>query len=266
VDTEAVKASGAIAPKDYNKIQSEIVWKIKENVIGKSDLIILDILAHNNWKRPVYFASAGFETNVGLNEYLQMEGLAYRLVPIRTPCQNYECGQINTKIMYDLAMHKFDWGRINEPDVYMDHFHLRTVSVLRMRTMFVRLADALINENKKDSAIQVLDRCRQVLPSSKIPDDTYTIGLIEAYYMAGAYEKGNNVVRDFSKICIDELNYFFSLKKDLREYVDYEIRLDLQMLQEMKNNVTKYNQKDLGDQLEKDFNQFFKMYQVQGGK
>ena len=266
VDTAAVKASGAFAEKDFNKIQPEISWKIKENAIDKSDLIILDIIAHNNWKRPVYFASAGFETNVGLNEYLQMEGLAYRLVPVKTACLNSECGGINTAIMYDKLMNTFDWGRIGEPDVYMDDFHIRTVSILRMRAMFVRLAEALIDENKKDSAILVLDKCCKVLPNSKIPDDIYTIGLIESYYLAGAYDKANSLANHFSETCMEELNYFFSLKGVYRELVDYEIRLDMQMLQNIMTVLKKYDQAVLSTPLAKEFNRFFKLYQAGSGK
>ena len=102
---------------------------------------------NNNWERPVYFASLGHEGTLGLENYMQLEGFAYRLVPIQSQSiGRYEAGRIETELLYDNLMNKFRWGGMNDPNVYLDDFHVRTISVIRLRTRFIQLANALINK------------------------------------------------------------------------------------------------------------------------
>jgi mevalonate pyrophosphate decarboxylase len=73
-----------IAVKDTARLTKAIKWSINRQYLTKNDLMVLDLIAHNNWKRPIYFAvTTGSEAYLGLEEYFQLEGLAYRLVPIK---------------------------------------------------------------------------------------------------------------------------------------------------------------------------------------
>lgn len=113
--------------------------------LGKHEIFILDLLANNNWERPLYFATTvGKESFTGLNDYLQLEGMAYRIVPIKkNPFLSGE--RVNTDAMYDNMLHKFKWGGIAEkPDIYLEENNLRMTSTLRL--MFLRLVDALTLE------------------------------------------------------------------------------------------------------------------------
>ena len=144
VDAAKVIASGTVKPEDADKIVPYIDIKLKGNSILKSQLIVLDILAHNNWERPVYFVTGYHNDAFGLEEYFQLEGLAYRLVPIKSQNKSWlEYGRIDTDILYDNMINKFVWGGAKDEGVNIDYNHKRTIIVIKARLNYARLAKAL---------------------------------------------------------------------------------------------------------------------------
>ena len=110
VDAAKVIASGTVRAQDSAKIVPYIDIKLRGTSILKSQLIVLDILAHNNWERPIYFVTGYHNDALGLEEYFQLEGLAYRLVPIKSENKSWlDYGRINTDILYDNMIRKFLW-------------------------------------------------------------------------------------------------------------------------------------------------------------
>jgi hypothetical protein len=147
VDKDAVLANGTVAAKDADSIVSRVEFDIDKNGIYKNDLIVLDFIANNNWERPVYFTTTtGREAYLNMEDYFQLEGLAYRLVPVKARDRSAGEGRINTDIMYDNMMNKFVWGNMDQ-DVYLDGTILRQCRNFRM-TMF-RLAMTLSDEGKE---------------------------------------------------------------------------------------------------------------------
>ena len=118
----------------------------------------MDIIAANDWERPVYFAaSAGTGDFIGLEKFVRMEGFAYRLVPYSTEnAEPGEIGEVDSDIMYDNVMNKMVWGRMNEPDVIIEENNRRQISIIDIRGTLARLADKLTLEGKKDKAQEVL--------------------------------------------------------------------------------------------------------------
>jgi hypothetical protein len=255
VDSSVVLSNGTVKRKDADQIISPILWAIGRNGIGKSELLTLDLLANNDWKRPVYFDAAGSEGTLGLDEYLQLEGFAWRLVPIKTTGRSYlTYGRIDSDILYDNLINKFKWGRMNEKDVHIDHYTNRNISIIKIRNIFNRLADQLINEGKRDSALKVLDRCIELMPNSKISYDMFTLESISLYYTLGQSEKANALAEDFTKITNDELIYYLSMQPRHRRSVDYEINVSLQILESLTSITKQFNQKELSTRIEEKFN------------
>jgi len=229
VDTAKVISNGTVKPENSHLIESPISWTLRDIPISKANLLQLDILAHNNWERPIYFVAGGNDGTLGLEDYFQMDGLAYRLVPIKTksPDFYYELGRIETDILYKNLMEKYKWGRMNEPDVYLDFYNTRTLGVIKFRKTFVRLAEALVAEGETDKAVEVLDRCMDLAPHNKVPYDhfisgvTYSegqgktpvhySGVIEAYYKCGQFDKANAILMDFVQILQQDIQYYQSL-------------------------------------------------------
>ncbi len=261
VDTEKVIANGTVRPEDADKIVSEIRFELKKNRIMKNELMILDLLATNNWERPVYFVSTAGDGNIGINDYLQLEGFAYRLVPIKTPSKGYlETGRIDTDIMYKKLMEEFRWGNMEDPITLMDYTTVRTVSVIKIRNNFNRLAKGLIQEGKPDSAIAVLDRCVELMPKENIPYDLFTLDILENYYILGENVKANIILSDFADISMQELNYYFSLPAKYATSLDYDIRLAIHYLQRLNDFSQRFGDPEIAVEIENALNNAFNQY------
>ncbi len=208
VNADHVIANGTVKPEDADKIVPEIRFKLNKKRIMKNELMMLDLLANNNWERPVYFVSTAGDGDIGIDDYLQLEGFAYRLVPIKTPSKGYlETGRIDTDIMYKKLMEDFSWGNMNDPKVWIDYTIDRTTSVIRIRNNFNRLAQELIKQGKKDSALKVLDKCMEIMPAYNFKYDLFTLDLIETYLSIGAVDKANKIIDEFAETTLQELNY-----------------------------------------------------------
>jgi hypothetical protein len=251
VDTALVLKNGTVSPRDRELIVPEIEWTYNRSSMGKSALIVMDILAHNNWERPVYFASLGHEGTLGLENYMQLEGFAYRLVPIQTQSiGRYEAGRVEKELLYNNLMNTFRWGGMNDPDVYLDDFHVRTASVIRLRTRFIQLTNALINDGDTTRALQVLDRCMEITPHEKIPFDYNIIQVAGAYYKCGNIARGNELTQKLAGLCDEKLTYY--LDQDIKYVVaiNDEIMYNFQVLQNLINVCKSYEQEEISSKID----------------
>ncbi len=250
VDSAEIVENKVIPPADISRISKEIKWELNREYIGKSELMILDLLANNNWERPIYFAgSIGVENFMGLQKYFRLEGFAYRFVPIETEESELGYGEVNTDILYKNLMEKFSWGRMFEDDVYIDEYNRRNVSIMEIHNVFARLANKLIEEQKKDKAIKVLDKCVKILPNDKFPFDDNMIPIIEGYYKLADFEKGNKVASVLAKNCLEQLEYYIG-SKGFSEAVGYESRLTLQTARQLTVMCKQYEQNQAVEDLD----------------
>jgi hypothetical protein len=268
VDTAAVLKNGTVDRKLAKDILPVIEWTVDKNYLMKADIMILDLLAHNNWKRPVYFATTvGGDSYLNLEEYFQVEGLAYRLVPVKSKLSNDgQVGRLKTDLMYTNMMQKFVWGGIDDPRVYLDENNLRMT--VNFRINFARLSEELLNEGKIDSAVAVLDKCNKIMPDKTVPYNVLSLRLAEIYYRAGMTKnakannatsgiseinKANAIVSRLSTIFEDNLNYYFSLKGDYRKSLDRETQQGMAVMQELLRMAKQANQTTIVNNLEAKF-------------
>jgi tetratricopeptide (TPR) repeat protein len=217
VDSATVVNNGTVPKSMANRIVKNIDWTVQTpngHYVQKNDLMIIDLLAHNNWSRPVYFAAtAPASSYLGLAPYLQLEGLAYRLVPIK---QNEQETQQETRIatdtMYNNVMNKFAWGGMEVKDTYLDDVFVRSCA-LNIRQRMGSLAAALIEEGKKDKAIKVLDKVIEVTPQENVPYDVTMYGITLSYYQAGATAKANEIAKKLFDNFETNLNYYYAFDR-----------------------------------------------------
>ncbi|MDD3876717.1 MAG: hypothetical protein PHT69_08855, partial [Bacteroidales bacterium] len=258
VDSATVVNNGTVPIELANQILPAIEWTIDANLITKNNYILLDMLATNNWERPVYFAiTTGKDSYIGLEEYFQLEGLAYRLIPIRSQNSDGQIGRVDTDIMYDNMMNKFRWGNMNNPEVYLSEDNIRLA--MNFRNNFSRLANALLDENKTDSAITVLDKCFEVMPENTVPFNFYVFPIAEHYYRAGATEKANELALRLIELSEQELQYYFKFKK-YGNLIDREKQFALGILQRINQVAARYNQEDISKKAEEVFNNYYQLY------
>jgi hypothetical protein len=194
VDSAQVMREKVISEKDASRLTKKITFSLGgKNYIIKNDLLVLDLVAHTDWKRPIYFAvTTGDDAYVGLKKYFQLEGLAYRFVPIRqTEEEEAQGGRVATDIMYDNIMNKFLWGGMDKPGVNLDENCVRMTSNLRMQMSI--LASALLEEGKKAKAEKVLDKCLEKMPEENITFDATVFTMSGVYYELGKLDKANKL-------------------------------------------------------------------------
>ncbi len=218
VDKAKVLANGTVAIKDSARILDNIEWKIGKNYIMKNDLIILDILAANDWERPIYFAiTTGAESYLGLTDFFQLEGLAYRLVPFKSQSFDGQTGEVAVEIMNENLMNKFKWGGMEGGEIYMNENNRRMC--MNFRNNFSRLSGEFIRLGQNEKAEKVLDRCVEVMPEKNVPYSYFMLSVAENYYKIGKFEKGNKIIGSLIDLYENDLMYYNSLKGKDKEKV-----------------------------------------------
>ncbi len=260
VDSAKVVDNGTVAPEDAHLIVDFVEWEFPSRAVTKSNILMLDFLATNNWERPVYFAiTTGPEAFIGLEEYFQLDGLAYRLVPIRTPMdERSEPGRVNTRILYDHLMNKFMWGNMNDPSVYLQEDHVRLST--GFRNTFRRLAEALVAEGDNQRAIEVLDRAMEVMPQHNIPYGYFTMLLAEVYYNAGAPEKGEEIFTRMVELEEQNLRYYYSFSGNRARRLESSKQESLIVVQRITQLSKLFGQEDLAQKAEKVFDYYYDLF------
>jgi len=183
--------------------------------ITKAQLMVMDLIVHNNWERPIYFAvTTGSEAYMGLEPYFQLEGLAYRLTPIFHTDYDRDnmSGGVASELMYDNVMNKFLWGNIDTKDIYLDENNRRMVTNLRMQMN--NLADQFIIENKMDKAVAVLNKSINALPEKNAPYDQPQImwQTAQLLFKAGDLQTATKLAERIFALNNQTLDYYLSLK------------------------------------------------------
>ena len=255
VDKEKVLANGTVSPKFADRIVPEIQWQLDRNYIMKNHLMVLDLLANNDWERPIYYAiTVSSDNYLNLNNYFQVQGLAYRIVPVMTQSYYPNTGGIDTDIAFENMVNVFRWGGIDNPDVYIDENVMRMLS--NYRNNFGRLAEALISEGRTDSAKVVLDKCLQLMPDEIIPYDIFTLSMIESYFILNETDKALEMTNRLKDNTLNELDYFVSLDKKYDDALSYEKRLNLHVLNELIRITRENGLDELREEMETKFQDY----------
>jgi len=184
----------------------EVRFTLPNDVIYKNSIAQLDMIANNNWERPIYFSNTISPDNfLGLEKAFVQEGLAYRLAPVHVDDPE-SLGLVDTKRMYKRLMEEFEWGRLNEPDVFMDENNLRMT--IKYRYTFAQLARALADEGDSERAVEVLDYCMENMPHELIPFNFSVVPLVQSYYIAGAVDKALQISEKMEEVTEKELEYY----------------------------------------------------------
>ena len=210
VDKDAAIASGIVKESDRDLMVDTVYINLKKSSLSRSELMLLDMFANFDWKRPIYFTQAYMLNAFGLVDYLQFDGYAYRFVPILTPLQDsWEVGRVDADYAYDVLMNKAKYGGVSNPKVYVDSFMQHNIMVARTREAFARVAKQYIFQQQYDRAEELLDRGLEVLPISQVRftmENTYPF--LEGYYSLGADEKGDALLMAYADTLIGYIEYY----------------------------------------------------------
>jgi tetratricopeptide (TPR) repeat protein len=181
---------------------------------------------------------------------LQLEGLAYRFVPVHSSNEYQNEGHINTRVLYENVMEKFRWGNVNHPDVFLDDYNKRAIRIIQARPMFTRLAGALLKEGKTEQAEKVLDRMFELFPDEKIPLSYDSFKAAELYFELEKTDKGNEKVRQIASNSFGLLDYYLSLPPNMARVIKEEQQREMDIIQNLMVLTRRYNQTGLTGEID----------------
>ncbi len=268
VNADDVINSKTVKQELKSAILPQLTWTFPGNYLTKGQLAFLDILIHNQWKRPIYFAFTVPESNfMGLSDYLFNEGYALRLLPLEKKPLNDNSAigstdAVNTDVMYTNLMTKFNWANMKTTP-YLDPESSKMVYLSVAR--FNELAKNLIREGKIDSARKAVNECLKVLPITTIYDANFALGkyeLVDVMYQLGMKNQATDLVKQSVELIDQELNYHYNLIQKKKNLGMRDIQLGIFVLGEFAKFTKQYNEPQLSKTLEaklKDYENKFQM-------
>ncbi|MBT8325943.1 MAG: DUF2723 domain-containing protein [Winogradskyella sp.] len=261
VNKENVLKSGVVKPKDADKILPYIDMEITNSAIYKNRLLMLDILANNNWERPIYFSGGAFgdEDYVWLKDYLQLDGLCYKLVPIKTEVSEanpFDMGRVDADLMYDMVT-SWEWGGSGE-DIYHDTETRR--NGITYRSNLARLIEQLINENKLDKAEEIADLAMEKMPVDIFGYYTLLEPYISAYYEVEKPEKAQKLYMQVASKYQENLTYYSTLSIENQNNLIEEIITDIERYRSLVDVLIVYGDKDFALQETRKFNDYLSLF------
>ncbi len=214
VDKEAVIKNKVVSPKQYDSIVPYIDIDMKGRALYKNRLMMLDLIANNNWKRPIYFSGGAYDDEdfLWMKNYLQLDGMTYKLVPIKTvipkDASPLEMGGIDSDKMYKNVM-KWDWGNSESLTIYHDP-ETRKNSIT-YRSYLSRLMNQLILEGKKDQAKNIIELAMTKMPLDKFGYYSLVEPFAKGYYDINEKAKAQDLLSKLIVKYKENLKYYSTL-------------------------------------------------------
>lgn len=259
VDRENVLKSGILSGKFASQIPDSIVLEIPagKNYLTKPELFLLDFLSTYRWDRPLNLLNQGGDLDIGLRDYLMYDGYSYRFVPIKNKVSLLDPGLVDTDELYRKITQDFTFDAIAREDYFVDYQNLYThLGVMSLRNLFVTAAAAFMKEGENARALEMLDKCREVLKPSSYPYDNSVLGwgsnaqfpieMISDYYKLGSPDK--------AKALADEL--YGELSRSIRFYYDFyetnkrDFEYNCSLVYYLSDEIKKAGDKEFADGLE----------------
>ncbi|TKC06759.1 DUF2723 domain-containing protein [Pedobacter polaris] len=250
IDPQHIISTNTVSKTEKDKITSQLEWEFKKKYVGKVDLAMFDIIVHNNWKRPIYFASSvSDDTYIGLDKYLYLEGYAYRLLPLKPKTdENFDkSSQTNNALAYkhyqNFELNGFKNAKYLDPE---------SRRVLQGTWTYANtLTTNLIQANQISMARNVVNKSIKKLPlnNSSIVDTLNKISLVQNLYFLKTNPTANLITNETSKYIGQEFEYILSLKQEEQRLFINDIRRGLYVMQSLSQLAELYKQNVLSKTL-----------------
>jgi hypothetical protein len=262
VNKNVVLKNGVVAQKDADLIVDNIFIELNGNVIYKNRLLMLDIIANNNWERPIYFTggSYGDDDYLWMKDYLQLDGVAYKLVPIQTkvnPRFQYEMGRVDSDKMYKIAKN-WDWGNMESTDIYHDP-ETRKNSIT-YRSNLGRLVEQLLIENDTARAKEIIDLAMEKMPVDYYGYYTLLEPYISGYFEVGEPEKAKDL---WTKIAVkyqENLKYYSGWDEERQYDFADNIITDMERYRSLIDLLFRNGEQEFARKKAEEFNNYLKLF------
>ena len=262
VNRENVLENGIVQPEDAEKIVDEIIIEIEGDILYKNRLLMLDIVANNNWERPIYFTGGSFgdADYLWMKDYLQLDGIAYKLVPIRTPVNPrnpFDMGRINADKMYEIVMDWY-WGNFGDPDIYYDSETRK--NAITYRSNLARLTEALIDQGDLEKAENVIDLAMEKMPVDYFDYYTLIEPFIAGYYEVGEEEKARQLWQEVVEKYQENLRYYSSFDLERQLAWGNEIVTEIERYRSLVDLLVRNDSEEIARKEAAEFNDYLELF------
>jgi len=257
VNKQAMIAKGLIGADEPNIVDTIRFNLGDRSYLIKDDIAILDIIATNINKRPIYWAvTTRDEKLMGLGEYMQLEGLALRLVPVQSRGDGGSygligSGRVATDIAYENIMKKWKWGNFDKERLYVNRSYMPSLQT--MRVAMIRIARNLIFEGKKDKAEALANKYFEAFPEYNFPYDQFSAFMADIYARAGNKEKAAEKIRAIAKTQVEVMRFVNSQTQEFQNGFDQDFRMAASTAQTLLGIAQFLEDDKLREELEKQF-------------
>ncbi|CAM1339020.1 protein O-mannosyl-transferase family [Tenacibaculum aestuarii] len=243
VNKENALKTGLVAAKDADKIVDYIDITVDNRALSKARILMLDILNNFDWKRPLYFTGGANadEEYIWLKDYLQLDGMSYKLVPIKTSNEGqsiFEMGRIDPEKMY-ANVKKWDWKTINNGEIYLDEQSKR--NAISLRNNLIRLSEEFMQKGDSVNAKDVLDLSLHKMPIRDFDHYNFSLGYPELYYRIGDIDKARETAERLIDIFQQKLQYYITFDPQDLYLVEDNIQTNLYMYQNIIQQIVRYD-------------------------
>ncbi|MBP9848661.1 MAG: DUF2723 domain-containing protein [Flavobacterium sp.] len=268
IDKATIIKNKVVSEKFYDSIVPAIEFEIKDDALYKNRLMMLDIVNQNNWKRPIYFTGGSFgeDDYIWMKDYLQLDGMCFKLVPIKTPAESpspMKMGLIDSEKMYNIVM-KWDWGNSGKSIIYHD-VETRKNSIT-YRTNLARLAETLITEGKLEKAEKVIDLAMEKMPVKYFEYYSMLEPFVIGYYEVGKKEKARAIISEVIKKYQENLTFYNSWKPSEQNFGAIDIVSDIEYYRSLLQVAEAADDLEFYNKEKAKFNTFNKMFDRFGRK
>jgi len=256
VSPQQVLDTGTVPKEDAGKIAGSMEWTFNQNYVTKGTLALFDILAHNNWERPIYFTgSMPDEQYLGLNKYLYSEGLNKRLLPLKPDTaitEDYE--RINIKPLYNNLMNVYAYGNIKNAN----HLDRQSADdVTRISNMFNSALSDLLNQGEITKSKTMANKYFEVIPvkfySMRQVMNTYYF--TESLYRLNDLNRANAMIKKSADYVGKELTHLADVSVSKNQLAfEQDVRFYLGYLGQMVKLTAVFKQAELSKSIEKQYN------------
>ncbi|MEK6452163.1 MULTISPECIES: DUF2723 domain-containing protein [Myroides] len=257
VDSASIAKNNIVSPHLRDSILPQLDIDITDQAIYKHRLIMLDIVANNNWERPIYFSGGSWNDDdfIWMKDYLQLNGLVYKLVPIKTAAESnhpLDRGSIDADRMYN-TVKTWYWGNMGSDKIYHDPQTRR--NAVSYRINLARLMEKLIEENKNDKAKEIIDIAMTNMPIKYYGLYELVHPFVEGYYNVGEKEKARQLTNELVQKSKESLDYYKTLKLEDIEYYGNEVVTDIEVWRQLLQIVEEYDSSNYAT-LKEEFNTY----------
>lgn len=263
VNKEKALANDIVKPEDADLIVDHIDIELSGDIIYKNRLLMLDIIAHNEWVRPIYFTGGSFgdDDYLWMKDYLQLDGVAYKLVPIETPVspQNpLDMGRIDSEKMYKIVM-DWEWGNSGDPDIYHDPETRK--NAITYRSNLARLTEVLLEEGQHDKAKNVIDLAMEKMPLEYYGYYTLLEPFITGYYKLGETERARELWEKIAVKYQENLTYYSNFDLERQYRYGSEIVTDIERYRSLIDLLIMNQDQEIIEEKADEFNNYLLLFE-----